>query len=138
MLRCRSWYLPSPVDSQIRVITRQLSDCELVGGRAARRVPSGRARAEIDRRNNLRVIELMQGYELPRRAAAFKVVLAVATPAGEILFKGVGEAHGWIAESMRGERGFGYDPIFVGSDTFERTSAGLDPMRKNLRSHRSI
>jgi len=129
MLRCRSWYLPSPVDSQIRVITRQLSDCELVGGRAARRVPSGRARAEI---------ELMQGYELPRRAAAFKVVLAVATPAGEILFKGVGEAHGWIAESMRGDRGFGYDPIFVGSDTFERTSAGLDPMRKNLRSHRSI
>jgi len=101
-------------------------------------VPSGHPREEIDRRNNLRVIDLMQGYEQPRRAGAFKVVLAVATPAGEILFKGAGEAHGWIAESMRGDRGFGYDPIFVGSDSFERTYAELDPMRKNLRSHRSI
>lgn len=100
-------------------------------------MPSGRAREEIDRLNNLRVIELMKGYEQPRRAAAFMVVLAVATPAGEILFKGVGEAHRWIADSMRGNRGFGYDPIFVGSDTFERTYAELDPMRKNLRSHRS-
>ena len=115
----------------------RFADCEVVEGRGARHVPSERPREEIDRRNNLRVIELMQGYEQPRRAAAFKVVLAVATPAGEILFKGVGEAHGWIAESMRGDRGFGYDPIFVGSDTFERTYAELDPMRKNLRSHRS-
>ena len=115
----------------------RFSDCEIANGRVVRHVTSGTAREEIDRQNNLRVLELMKGIEQPRRAAAFKVVLAVATAAGEILFKGVGESHGWIAESMRGERGFGYDPIFIGSDTFEKTYAELDPMRKNLRSHRS-
>ena len=72
----------------------------------------------------------------PRRAAVFKVVLAVATPAGEVLFKAGAESHGWISDAPRGEHGFGYDPVFVGQDTFGKTYAELDPMRKNLRSHR--
>jgi XTP/dITP diphosphohydrolase len=82
------------------------------------------------------VLELLQGVEQPRRSTSFKVVLAVAAPDGAILFKGVGESHGWIAEAMRGANGFGYDPIFVGGDTFGKTYAELDSMRKNLRSHR--
>ena len=98
--------------------------------------PSGLDREQIDMRNNSLVLELLEGVEQPRRAASFKVVLAVATPAGEILFKGVGESHGWIAEQARGRGGFGYDPIFVGQDTFGKTYAELDSMRKNLRSHR--
>src|SRR4029453_2071912 len=61
---------------------------------------------------------------------------AVATPEGEILFKGSGESHGWIAEEMRGDKGFGYDPIFVGATTYGKTYAEIDSMRKNLRSHR--
>lgn len=98
--------------------------------------PSGLPREELDRRNNALVLELLQGVEQPRRAAAFRVVLAVAAPDGEVLFRASGESQGWIAEEARGEAGFGYDPIFVGQDTFGRTYGELDPMRKNLRSHR--
>lgn len=97
--------------------------------------PSGRGRDEIDRVNNLRVLELLTGVEPPRRAASFHVHLAVARP-GELLFAAAGECHGWIAEAARGENGFGYDCLFVGQDTFGKTFAELDPVRKNLRSHR--
>ena len=97
---------------------------------------SGLPREELDRRNNARVLELLSGVEQPKRAATFKAALVVAEPAGEILFQSIGESHGWIAEEAAGEGGFGYDPIFVGQDTFGRTYAELDSHRKNLRSHR--
>jgi XTP/dITP diphosphohydrolase len=97
--------------------------------------PSGRSREEMDRLNNERVLELMKEIEQPRRAAAFKVVLVITQP-GKVLFQASAECHGWIAEEQRGTNGFGYDPIFVGQDTFGKTFAELDPMRKNLRSHR--
>lgn len=96
---------------------------------------SGRTRAEIDAANNARLLEVLRDVEQPRRAALFKVVLIVARP-GEVLFEGAGECHGWIADSARGASGFGYDPVFVGQDTFGKTFAELDPVRKNLRSHR--
>ncbi|MBN2496287.1 MAG: non-canonical purine NTP pyrophosphatase [Deltaproteobacteria bacterium] len=116
----------------------RFSDCELDAGagRVVGHRRSDRPREEMDRANNERVLELLAGVELPRRAAMFIVVLAVATPDGEILFKGTGESHGWIADAARGANGFGYDPIFVGQDTFGKTYAELDSMRKNLRSHR--
>lgn len=97
--------------------------------------PSGRTREEIDPANNALVLELMEGIEQPRRAACFKVVLIVAQPA-KVLFQSSAEYHGWIATEPRGKEGFGYDPIFVGQDTFGRTLAELDAARKNLRSHR--
>jgi XTP/dITP diphosphohydrolase len=96
---------------------------------------SGRTRAEIALATTARLRELLWGFEPPRRAALFKVVLIVARP-GEVLFEGAGECHGWIADSARGASGFGYDPVFVGQDTFGKTFAELDPVRKNLRSHR--
>ena len=37
---------------------------------------------------------------------------------------------------MRGTNGFGYDPLFIGNDSFGKTYAELDTARKNLRSHR--
>lgn len=96
---------------------------------------SGRPREVMDRLNNERLLELLKGFQQPRRAAVFHVTLVVARP-GEVLFTARGERHGWIADAARGERGFGYDPVFVGQDTFGKTYAELDPVRKNLRSHR--
>lgn len=116
----------------------RFDDCEIdtLTYRVTGHRGSDRGREAIDEANNLRVLELMKGFEQPRRAACMKVVLAVANPRGDVLFKAVGEAHGWIAPEARGSAGFGYDPIFVGRDTFGKTFAELDPMRKNLRSHR--
>ena len=113
-------------------------ECEIdeATWRVTGHTPSGEPRQVIDARNNARLLALLEGVEQPRRAAAFKVVLAVAEADGTVLFRGVGESHGWVAEAARGDRGFGYDPVFVGQDTFGKTYAELDPMRKNLRSHR--
>jgi XTP/dITP diphosphohydrolase len=97
--------------------------------------PSGRTREVLDPLNSARVLELMKGIEQPRRAAVFHVALVVARP-GEVIFTARAERHGWIADEARGARGFGYDAIFVGQDTYGKTYAELDPVRKNLRSHR--
>jgi XTP/dITP diphosphohydrolase len=117
----------------------RFSDCEIDINefRVIKCEKSDLSRQERDQKNNQLVLELMKDIEQPRRAAMFKVVLVVADSAGKVLFKGVGESHGWISEEARGTNGFGYDPVFIGNDTFEKTYAELDPMRKNLRSHRN-
>lgn len=103
-------------------------------GRYGLHVPSHRSREEMDKANCERVLQLMDGIR--NRKAIFKVVLTVALPNGDIQFQATGESHGMIAEGMRGTDGFGYDPIFIGDDTFGHTYAELDSARKNLRSHR--
>jgi XTP/dITP diphosphohydrolase len=121
--------LPGPFSARF-------ADLEIDGALSPVRVnPSGRSREVMDPLNNARVLELMAALPEPKRAASFVVRLVVALR-DRILFEAGGEAHGWITTEPRGERGFGYDPIFVGQDTFGKTYAELDPMRKNLRSHR--
>lgn len=94
---------------------------------------SGRSRDDIDRANNAKLMDLMEGRA--ERTAAFHVCFSLALK-GRILFEAFGESRGEIAEVPRGTEGFGYDPIFVGNDTGGLTYAELDPFRKNLRSHR--
>ena len=69
------------------------------------------------------------------RQAHFVAVLALAWPDGEsALFRG--EAHGRLAFPPRGERGFGYDPIFV-PDGYDMTFGEMDPDLKHRISHRA-
>jgi XTP/dITP diphosphohydrolase len=69
------------------------------------------------------------------RSAIFVAVLALAWPDGGIeLFRG--EVPGSLVWPPRGERGFGYDPMFVpagGSETFGE----IEPSRKHKISHRA-
>jgi len=69
------------------------------------------------------------------RSATFVAVLALAWPDGGIeLFRG--EAPGRLVWPPRGERGFGYDPIFVpagGTETFGE----IEPAEKHKISHRA-
>jgi XTP/dITP diphosphohydrolase len=69
------------------------------------------------------------------RRATFVAVLALAWPDGGIeLFRG--EANGRLVWPPRGERGFGYDPMFVpegGSETFGE----MEPAEKHKISHRA-
>ena len=69
------------------------------------------------------------------RSARFVAVLALAWPDGSLeLFRG--EAPGRLVWPPRGERGFGYDPMFVplgGSQTFGE----MEPAEKHKISHRA-
>jgi len=68
------------------------------------------------------------------RRARFVCVVAVALPTGETeLFRG--ERIGCIAEHMKGEYGFGYDPVFV-PEGHARTYAQMEPEFKSGISHR--
>ena len=68
-------------------------------------------------------------------SAHFVAVLALAWPDGEIAtFRG--EVHGRLVWPPRGERGFGYDPIFV-PDGYDMTFGEIDPDEKHRISHRA-
>jgi len=81
---------------------------------------------------NAKLLALLDGAM--DRSARFVCVTALASPNGHVeLFEG--EVHGEIAESPRGEAGFGYDPVFVIAGD-GRTMAELPSGEKHRVSHR--
>jgi XTP/dITP diphosphohydrolase len=70
------------------------------------------------------------------RTARFVAVIALADPDGRVeTFDG--EVRGEIAESPRGEDGFGYDPVFIIAED-GRTMAEVPREEKNAISHRGL
>jgi len=68
------------------------------------------------------------------RNAKFVCAIAIAFPNGKIVVaKGI--IHGRIAHEMRGNRGFGYDPVFIPKG-FKKTFAEMPSTLKNKLSHR--
>jgi len=49
----------------------------------------------------------------------------------------VGKVKGKICSELRGDAGFGYDPIFVPSEGDGRTFAEMNLTEKNMYSHRA-
>jgi XTP/dITP diphosphohydrolase len=83
---------------------------------------------------NAKLLALLDGIE--DRSARFVCVTALASPDGHVeLFEG--EVHGEIAESPRGEAGFGYDPVFIIAGD-GRTMAELPSEEKHRVSHRGL
>lgn len=81
-----------------------------------------------------KVLTEMQAVPYEKRTARFVAVLAFADLHKEtVFFKG--ECEGTIALSPRGEKGFGYDPIFI-PHGYEQTMAELTSAEKNRISHR--
>lgn len=71
-----------------------------------------------------------------RRGAQFVCVVAVAEPEGECqLFRGV--RRGSIADRLRGDEGFGYDPVFIPEGS-RHTYAEVSPASKDEISHRAL
>jgi len=68
------------------------------------------------------------------RNAHFVAVLALACLMAHELFRG--EEYGRLTWPPRGERGFGYDPIFI-PDGYEQTFGEMDPIEKHKISHRA-
>lgn len=69
------------------------------------------------------------------RTAQFRCTLVLAWPDGhDEVFEGV--APGYLVWPMRGEAGFGYDPMFI-PDGYDVTYAEMDRWEKNKISHRA-
>ena len=69
------------------------------------------------------------------RTARFRTVVALVSSKGDIHFVG-GECVGTIAESERGDGGFGYDSLFIPIDGDGRTFAEMSGTEKDALSHR--
>jgi len=82
------------------------------------------------------LLEKMHGVPDPERSARFTCVVALVFPWGdEKLFKG--EVEGIILGESRGQKGFGYDPVFYHQPS-GKTFAEMDLEEKNALSHRAI
>lgn len=88
-----------------------------------------------DQANNRKLLELLSDIPAERRTARFQCVVAIAEPDGWVHIA-EGSCEGVIAKEPRGQRGFGYDPLFY-VPAYERTFAELDPSIKNKISHRA-
>ncbi|MEJ2002918.1 MAG: RdgB/HAM1 family non-canonical purine NTP pyrophosphatase [Maritimibacter sp.] len=70
------------------------------------------------------------------RNASFNATLCLAWPDGhDELFEG--KVHGRITWPMRGDQGFGFDPIFL-PDGKTETFGEMDPGEKHAMSHRAV
>jgi XTP/dITP diphosphohydrolase len=87
-----------------------------------------------DDRNNAHLLEQMVGVS-NRRAHYYCVIVLMRHVNDPQPLIAEGEWQGQIVQSPRGNRGFGYDPLFLDSQT-GLTGAELPASRKNRISHR--
>ncbi|CAB4861244.1 unannotated protein [freshwater metagenome] len=85
--------------------------------------------------NRAKMLDVLRDVVPPHRTARFKTVAMVVWPDGrELAVEGVCE--GGIATTELGERGFGYDSIFIPAEGDGRTFSQMSESEKNEISHR--
>jgi XTP/dITP diphosphohydrolase len=86
-----------------------------------------------DRANCEKLLREMKGVPHEKRSARFVCCIAIAAKGAVKTF--FGSVEGRIGMDMRGEKGFGYDPLFY-PEGHDRTFAEMDDYEKNALSHR--
>lgn len=91
-----------------------------------------------DAANNDKLLAQMAEVPEAQRTARFHstVVLVTRDEDGEEILAGNGDCEGAIAHDLRGNNGFGYDPLFDLADIPGKRMAELEPSEKNAISHR--
>lgn len=94
------------------------------------------ARYAGDQKNDNDNIQKLLGEleSVPNRNARFRTVITLIINDKEFQFEGIVE--GVIVSDIRGNSGFGYDPIFI-PENENRTFAEMDLSEKNAYSHRA-
>jgi len=92
------------------------------------------ARHGRDEANNRYLLQRLRGIPEEERGARFRCVVAVETESESFTLEG--EVRGRIATEIRGEGGFGYDPVFVLPER-DRSFGELPCEVKAERSHRA-
>ena len=85
-----------------------------------------------DQDNINKLLKELEGHS--NRKAAFECVLSIAVPSGPALTY-EGRCEGEITLQPRGNKGFGYDPVFY-SPPYGKTFAEISGAEKNRVSHR--
>ena len=83
--------------------------------------------------NVIKVLKELDG--ISNRTACFKTVIAFTDGKNNYTFEG--QIQGKIAEEPIGNKGFGYDPVFI-PEGYKKTFAQLDSEIKNSISHRAL
>lgn len=90
--------------------------------------------APTDPERIAKLLELMRDVPDEKRTARFRCVIAIAEPGGKVTTR-EGTVEGVIAHEPRGNKGFGYDPVFYVTE-LKKGFAELDSAEKNAISHR--
>jgi XTP/dITP diphosphohydrolase len=96
-------------------------------------VTSNRWHTGTDRDRNLALLSKLDGKK--NRTAKFVTVVCLSDPISLQDYFFTGEVEGRIAQSILGDEGFGYDPIFI-PNNYQKTFAQLGIEKKNQLSHR--
>jgi len=90
-----------------------------------------------DRRNNEKLLEELSGITETRRTARFVCVLALCAPNSQGRKEWIirEQCEGRISFTLKGENGFGYDPLFF-YPPFAKTFGEIDRETKATVSHR--
>lgn len=84
--------------------------------------------------NNRKLLRALKDVPEKRRGAQFRCMVAIVGKEIERVVEGV--VRGRIIDRQRGQKGFGYDPLFV-PEGFDKTFAELGEGVKNRISHRA-
>ena len=84
---------------------------------------------------NTYILNQLEGVPVDKRSARFVCAIALARPDGTSVTRRA-TIEGYIGYEIRGENGFGYDPIFMVPE-FDKTTAELSIDEKNKISHRA-
>jgi len=87
-----------------------------------------------DEKNNRKLLLALEDIPDVDRTARFVCVIALASPDGQVQTV-EGSCEGRIDHILKGNAGFGYDPLFI-PEGFEMSFAQLEPSIKNTISHR--
>ena len=89
-----------------------------------------------DESNMDKLLNELKGVSCKDRSARFKCCLVLIQESGNNLINSEGVIEGKIAEEKKGDKGFGYDPIFIPEGSLLHM-AEIDQKKKNLISHRA-
>lgn len=89
-----------------------------------------------DESNMDKLLNDLRGVSCEDRSARFKCCLVLIQENKNNLISSEGVIEGKIAKEKKGDKGFGYDPIFIPQGSFLHM-AEMDQEKKNLISHRA-